>query len=83
MSEETNVKATEEILEKEQQSTPKKAIKVIKKAAPYALCVVGGILLKTVISLIGKESDGSSDSISDVVTETIETPTGDIEVTHF
>ena len=73
---------TDEVLEKE--SLKSKVFKKVKKAAPFAICVIAGVALKAGIDAILGGSDSGSEDIPDVTTETADLGDGNtIEVTEF
>ena len=73
---------TDEILEKE--SLKSKIFKKVKKAAPFAICVIAGVALKAGLDAIFGGSDSGSEDIPDVVKHTVELDDGNtMEVTEF
>ena len=73
---------TNEILEKE--SLKSKIFKKVKKAAPFAICVIAGVALKAGLDMIFGGSDSGSEDIPEIKTETVDLGDGNtIEVTEF
>ena len=61
---------TDEVLEKE--SLKSRVFKKVKKAAPFAICVIAGVALKAGIDAIFGGSDSGSEDIPDITMETVD-----------